>query len=136
MRRRLLVLGGIATLTLIILGFVSLPPIRSDGPPAEWRRATASDSVPQSVAEAEEHGARYPRSSGPVAFPKRLAAEQDTGIAERRCVEVGPANVVRAGDMMASPFALYGSDWHRGIHPPGKISWFGAHARSGVPAQL
>ncbi len=136
MRRRFLLFGGIAALTLICLAFVSLPPIRGEGRPAEGRRAAASDSVPRSIAEAEAQGERHPRSGAPAAFPPRLAARREIDTAERRCVEVGAANVVRAGDVLASPFALYRQHWHAGIHPPGKVSWFGAHARSGVPMQL
>src|SRR5687767_5524504 len=132
MRRRFLLFGGIAALTLTCLAFVSLPPIQRDGRPAEWRRATASDSVPWSIAEAEAQGERHQRSRAPAAFPPRLAARREIDTAERRCVEVGTANVVRAGEVLASPFALYRRDWHAGFHPPGKISWFGAHARSGV----
>ena len=136
MHRRLLLCGGIAALALISLAFVSLPPVRSDGRPPEWRQATVGDSVPRSVDEAEAQGARHPRSRGRSALPQRLAARQDIGVPDRRCVEVGAANVVRAGDVLASPFALYRSHWHAGIHPPGKVSWFGAYARSGVPTQL
>jgi hypothetical protein len=136
MRTRILLFGGIAALALICLALVSLPPIRSDGRPPEWRRATASDSVPRSIAEAEAQGERHPRSRAPAAFPSRLAAQRDIDTAERRCVEVGTANVVRAGDVLASPFALYRNHWHAGIHPPGKVSWFGGHVRSSVPMQL
>jgi hypothetical protein len=136
MRTGILLFGGIAVLTLIGLAFVSLPPIRRDERPAEWRRATVSDSVPGSIAEAEAQGTRHPRSRARAAFPTRLATRREIDTAERRCVEVGTANVVRAGDVLASPFALYRQHWHAGVHPPGKVSWFGAHARSGVPTQF
>ena len=134
MRRRILLFGGITALALICLAFVSLPPIRSDGRLPEWRGAAATDSVPHSIAEAEAQGKRHPRSRAPARFPPLLAARQDIDTPERRCVEVGTANVVRAGDVLASPFALYAQYWRTGGTP--KVSWFGGHVRSGVPTQL
>ena len=134
MRRRTALVGGLAAVAGL-LTYASFPPIRTVGQP-QWRPAAASDSVPESIAVAEAQGARHPRSSAPGVFLPALAARPHVGTAERRCVEVGEANVVRAGDMLASPFALYARDWHAGIHPPGKLSWFGGHVRSGVAMQL
>jgi hypothetical protein len=134
MRRRTALLTGLAAAG-IGLAFVSLPPIRSVGT-AEWRRAIPSDSIPESIGDAERHGTRHPRSREPASFLPRLFEQARTGTADRRCVEVGEANVVRSGDMLASPFALYARDWRSGIRPPAKVSWFGGHVRSGVPMQL
>ena len=135
MHRRVLFIGGATILTVVCVASVSIPPVRTVGQ-SMWRRSLESDSVPQSIAEAEAHGARHARSRDSAVFPPAVIARPYIGTGERRCVEVGVASVVRAGDVMASPLALYARDWHAGIRPPGKLSWFGGHARSGVPIQL
>jgi hypothetical protein len=130
-----MVAGGVTAIALLGFLGVSLPPVRSKGT-AEWRRATSADSIPSSIAEAEARGGRHPRSVEEASFYPRRDTLAHVGTAERRCVDVGTSNVVRAGDFIAMPFALYIRDWKSGMHPPGKVSWLSAHARPSAPLQL
>jgi hypothetical protein len=88
------------------------------------REARASDSVPRSIAEAEARGRQHPRLSTRPWYPKSLDSIGYVGTSERRCVDVGKANLARSGDFFAGPFALYQRDWPiNRVHGGGKMFW-------------
>jgi len=75
------------------------------------RAAVPADSVPLSIREAEESGARFPSLIQRVPLPPQFTETSVHGSPERRCVRVGNASVVRAGDFLIGPFATPIRPW-------------------------
>ena len=83
------------------------------------RASTPADSLPRSIAEAQEQGARHPRLDW-KSVASQIGGRHVPGSTERRCVDVGSEREVRSGDFVAGNFAAYSGIWARGS---GKLYW-------------
>jgi hypothetical protein len=102
--------------------------------PSRVRVATAADSLPATIAEAEAQGRRYPRSVRPGSFPRSIDSVGYVGTPERSCVDANGAQVARSGEFGAGNFAMYGP---RRVAGPIKLWWFPLHAaQPGAPTTL
>jgi hypothetical protein len=103
---------------IVVVLVMTAAPLTQSEAQSLWlgRPAVPTDSLAQSIAEAEERGSRHPPAvtnnagKGDVEFP---------GSRERRCVNTD-ADAMRSGDFVAGPFDWYNGAWRQGY---GKIWW-------------
>lgn len=75
------------------------------------RAAVEMDSVPVSIAEAEEQGRQFMPLIARRVLPGQFNDATVTGSAQRRCVRVHAEPIVRAGDFLIGPFNESPSRW-------------------------
>jgi hypothetical protein len=97
------------------------------------RVATAADSVPRTIAEAEARARRMILPSPADTLPLQNGFPTTTGSAERRCAEVGGAQYVRSGDFVVGPFTSYSQNWYSGY---GKLAVVPVHGSKDSPRAM
>lgn len=101
------------------------------------RPAVPADSVPLTIAEAEAQGQRRQSQVMKASLPFQDVAFT-LGGADRKCVDVGPAESgsmvnVRSADFVVGGFSKYAGLWHTGY---GKLAWWPVNGSASSPPQI